>query len=384
MRISGARTSSPAKGSWSDAEGPGRRERVVVGLSGGVDSAVAALELVRRGCEVLAVTTKNFCFDEAPFDAGATAGSCCSAEATEAAREVSAELGIAHTVLDASAGFHAEVIADYVRELHAGRTPSPCVLCNEKVRFPHLMAFADRVDARWVATGHYARTVRHVGGERYVARGVDRGKDQSYFLYRLPERMLRRISFPLGTFHKDEVRARARRHGLPVAQAPDSQELCFVPDGDRSRVLGEGRGPGDVVDEIGRVLGRHPGIEHFTVGQRRGIGIGGPRTWYVSALDAERNCVVVAERARLRRRVLDCVEWILRDPERRAEGLVARTRHRHRGTAVTSLRTECDRLRITLAEPDLGPAPGQAVVLYREGVVVGGGRLQAATEGSRE
>jgi tRNA-specific 2-thiouridylase len=350
-----------------------------VALSGGVDSAVAALELVRRGCDVIAVTTKNFCFDRTPFDASLASGSCCSAEATDAARQISAELGIVHTVLDVADDFESQVVRDYVEQFHRGRTPSPCVLCNEKIRFPHLMALADKLDAPWLATGHYARIVRHAHAGRFIARGVDSGKDQSYFLYRMGEEALARVTFPLGELDKGEVRARARRDGLPVASTPDSQELCFVPDGDRSRVLGEGAGPGDLVDGTGRVLGRHPGVEYFTVGQRKGLGIGGPRAWYVTRLDAENNRVVLGDRDDLLRTRLVCTGAILRDPEAHdgAPPLMVKTRYRHRGCRVDAVRLEGDRLLVELAEADVGPAPGQAAVLYRNDVVVGGGCLEA-------
>lgn len=359
---------------------PPRGTRVVLGLSGGVDSAVAALRLVDAGCEVTAVTTRNFCFDDPPFDATAAARSCCSQEAVEASRALSADLGMAHVVVDAAPDFRVEVIDDYVAEYAGGRTPSPCVRCNTRVRFPTLLDFADKVGADVVATGHYARRAR-IGGELFVARGVDPDKDQSYFLYRLPGSRLERMIMPLGDLTKPEVRQLARERGLPVADSPESQELCFVPDGDRSRILAPVAGAGEVVDTEGNVLGEHPGIAFFTPGQRRGLGLGGGPVRVVVDLDPEQNRVIVGSEDDLARDRLIVDEWVDRDFEPGTSGLVCRTRSRHEGVPVQSIGTDPvrDLPRIDLAEPDRAPAPGQAMVLDRDGIVIGGGRLVAAS-----
>lgn len=359
---------------------PPRGTRVVLGLSGGVDSAVAALRLVDAGCEVTAVTTRNFCFDDPPFDAAAAARSCCSQEAVEASRALSADLGIGHMVVDASTDFRAEVIDDYVAEYRDGRTPSPCVRCNSRVRFPTLLQFADKVGADCVATGHYARRAR-LGGELFVARGVDPDKDQSYFLYRLSGERLARMAMPLGELTKPEVRRIAKERGLPVAETPESQELCFVPDGDRSRILAPAARAGEIVDLGGNVLGEHPGVAFFTLGQRRGLGLGGGPVRVVVALEGERNRVIVGSEADLARDRLIVDEWVDRDFAPGESGLVCRTRSRHTGTGVASIGVDParDLPRIDLAEPDRAPAPGQAMVLDREGIVVGGGRLVAAS-----
>lgn len=350
--------------------------RVVVGLSGGVDSAVVALRLVEAGCEVTAVTTRNFCFDDPPFDPSASARSCCSIEAIEASGALSAELGVHHVVVDASTDFRTEVIDDYVAEYRAGHTPSPCVRCNSRVRFPTLLDFARKIGAGCVATGHYARRVRW-GDDFYVARGTDAEKDQSYFLYRLGSDEIARMTMPLGELSKTEVRDIARRHGLPVADAPESQELCFVPDGDRSRILGGAAEPGEVVDSSGAVLGTHPGVAFFTLGQRRGLGIGGGPARVVTALDAETNRVVVGAEEELARDLLFVDQWVDRDPLRGAAGLQCRTRSRMEGVGVRSVARDSARglPRIELETPDRAPAPGQAVVLDRDGILVGGGRL---------
>lgn len=358
------------------APGPARGERVVVGLSGGVDSAVTTLLLHEAGCEVISVTTRNFCFDQAPFDRAAQAGSCCSQSAVDAARALSSDLGIHHTVLDVADHFGATVIDDYVEEYRAGHTPSPCVRCNTHVRFPRLLDFARKVGASRVATGHYARIVEH-GGRFHVARGLDRQKDQSYFLFRLPSERLATTLMPLGAITKDEVRAIARRHGLPVADAPESQELCFVPDGDRAPLLGARAQPGEIVDRSGRVLARHDGIEFFTVGQRRGLGIGGGTPLYVVAIDAATRRVVVGDEEDLLADRIAVDEVVWRDPLDGAPGLWARTRYRHPGVDVRTLARDGHGVPVSidLAAPDRAPAVGQALVLYRGEVVVGGGRI---------
>ena len=358
---------------------PAPRTRVVLGLSGGVDSAVAALRLVDAGCEVTAVTTRNFCFDDPPFDPAASARSCCSLEAIEAARALCADLGMHHVVLDAATDFRAEVIDDYVAEYARGHTPSPCVRCNARVRFPTLQRFARRIGADCVATGHYARRVRW-RGRSWVARAADADKDQSYFLYRLTPDEIEGMCMPLGGLGKPEVRALARERGLPVADAPESQELCFVPDGDRSRVLAGARRTGEVVDREGRVLGEHPGIAFFTLGQRRGLGLGGGPARVVVELDAATNRVVVGGEEDLARDRLLVDEWIDRDPEAGGPGLVCRTRSRHAGLAVARVDVDPARglPRVDLQVPDRAPAPGQAVVLDRDSIVVGGGRLREA------
>ena len=366
---------------FTNAPGPARGERVVVGLSGGVDSAVTTLLLAEAGCEVIAVTTRNFCFGSGRFAGleertGRAGGSCCTQEAVDASRELSAELDIQHVVLDVAEDFERAVVDDYVTEYRAGHTPSPCVRCNTQVRFPKLLEFARKVGAARVATGHYARIVEH-DDELFVKRGRDLSKDQSYFLFRLPTERLRRTLMPLGDRTKDEVRDLARRHGLPVADSPESQELCFVPDGDRTPLLREGAADGEIVDREGRVLGRHEGVEFFTVGQRKGLGLGGGPVRYVVGIDASSRRVVVGGEEDLLRDRLALTDVVWRDPADGTQGLIARTRYRHGGVAVAAFERDPTGtpIAVRLAEPDRAPAVGQAVVFYRDGVAVGGARI---------
>jgi tRNA-specific 2-thiouridylase len=370
-------TTEASSESFAPAPEPGEGDRVVIGISGGVDSAVAALLLRRRGCEVIAVTTKNFCFDEAPFSELDLSGSCCSADAIGAAGDLCAQLDISHSVLDLTSEFGSSVIDDYVDRYAEGLTPNPCVRCNQQVRFPELLAFADRVDAQWVASGHYARRV-DIGSQLYLQRGRDDGKDQSYYLSRLPRELLSRLSFPLGALNKTEVREIAAEAGLITARAPDSQELCFVPDGDRSVLLGSHSTAGDIVDESGNKLGRHDGIPYYTPGQRRGLGIAHPEPLYVVELRPESNEVVVGPESSLHRHEIFAKNAWLDDFAEGQKGLVARTRARHPGVELRRLDHRPGHLKLELAAADRAPAPGQALVLYRNDVVVGGGDLAAA------
>jgi tRNA-specific 2-thiouridylase len=374
---------------WAVAEGPAAGDRVVMGLSGGVDSAVATLLLRDRGCEVIAITTQNFCLSDPRFGSVGEHRSCCGQDAIDAARELSAELGIQHLVIDVQDRFRADVIDDYVASYVAGRTPSPCVRCNRLVRFPGLQRIADQVGAGWLATGHYARVLRHRSGSLHVGQGLDPGKDQSYFLYRLSAAQLERTSFPLGGLHKEEVRELARARGLPVAESPESQELCFVPDGDREPLLKPWMKPGPIVDRAGQTLGTHAGIGLYTVGQRRGLRLGGGPPRYVVAIDAARNAVVVGDESELARRKLRCSAARLSDPHPGEPGLWARSRYRHRGIPVRALEFsgavavgqerpepgEVPTMHVTLERADRAPAPGQALVVYRDEAVVGGGTL---------
>jgi tRNA-specific 2-thiouridylase len=370
-----AATGAADTGLWRAAAQPRPGEPVAVALSGGVDSAVAAWTLVQQGCDVVGVTTRNFCYGEPPFSSALGARSCCSAQAVEAARELCAGLRIPHVVLDLARPFQEGVIDDFILEYRSGRTPNPCVRCNERVRFPGILAWARGLGIARIATGHFARLQVDAAGQAFVARGRDAAKDQSYFLYRVPPALLALLAFPVGDKTKEEVRRTARAHGLPMAETPESQEICFLPDGDRRPLVGDGEGPGEIVDEAGRVLGTHPGLPHFTVGQRKGLGLAGGAPRYVVRLEPGTNRVVVGDAASLLRDELECDEAFLRDPLAGGPGLIAKTRYRHAGLPVREVRLHGQRLQVALKQPDRAPALGQAVVLYRGDVVVGGGRL---------
>lgn len=360
--------------------------RVLLGVSGGVDSSLALALLVHLGCEVHCVTFKNFCTAAGAFG-GEGNRSCCSLDAIEDARRLAARFGVRHWVSSTETRFRDEVIDPFVDAYLSGRTPNPCVACNTSVRFPELAHRADALGLDRIATGHYARTERR-GDETALLRGVDADKDQSYFLHGLDQDLLARCLFPLGGLEKTQVRAAAAALGLSAAARPDSQEICFVPDDDR-RFLFAGRGgesPGEIVDGDGRVVGTHRGLIHYTVGQRRGLGVAAPQPLYVVALDAEANRVVVGPRAVLDVRTVSCDRFARTAPgfpdrgvtPEDARGLRAQIRYRHPGTPVSRWTVAGERLQIGLAAPAQGVAPGQFLVLYEGERVLGGARIVSA------
>jgi tRNA-specific 2-thiouridylase len=355
--------------------------RVLLALSGGVDSALSLAVLRALDCEVLAVTFKNFCYSEQD-DPGDKA--CCSLDAIADARALATRFGARHWVHDVAGLFGARVIESFVSEYRAARTPNPCLACNSEVRFPELLRLAEQQGCELVATGHYARTRPDGRGGAELLRGCDPETDQSYFLAQVPRAVWPRVVFPLGWSTKTEVRDAARQLGLPVADKPESQEICFVPDGDRSFLFDDGEG-----EAAG--LGRHRGLVHYTVGQRRGLGIAGQEPLYVLALDRQRNRVIVGPRARLAVDRLRCdrfnaavAELATAGPPAEGGPWTARIRHRHPGARVAAWRRGDGTLDLRLAEPVFGAAPGQGLTLYDGDRVLGGGRLlgaEAQTEG---
>jgi tRNA-uridine 2-sulfurtransferase len=357
---------------------------VLLGVSGGVDSSVALALLQHMGCEVVAVTFKNFCTSDGAFG-GDDASSCCSLEAIDAARRQADRMGVKHWVGNVEHPFREHVIDPFVSEYRAGRTPNPCVGCNTWVRFPELARRADQLGLDFVGTGHYARMERD-GEDVHLKRGVDRGKDQSYFLHGVDPAILARSVFPLGWWNKDEVRHIAAELGLESARTPDSQEICFVPDDDRSFLFEDAPSqPGDVVDRAGNVLGRHRGLEHYTVGQRKGLGIAAEAPLYVLSLDVGSNTVVLGRRHELQVDTVRCDKWRWTSPDASAAGprrcdegrCTAQLRHQHPGVEVSEWRLHDDVVELDLAVDAEGVAPGQSLVLYRDDVVVGGGRIVA-------
>src|SRR5436309_4308458 len=353
--------------------------RVVVGMSGGVDSSVAAALLVERGVDVVGVTMRVWPWKESD-EPTRRFGSCCGSEAVDDARRVARELGIPYYVLNMEAEFDRAVIGPFADEYRHGRTPVPCVACNVDLKFGSLLARARAWDAAGVATGHYARVTRDEASGRWLLwRGRDARKDQSDFLWPLRQSQLAAAHFPVGDLDKDHVRAHARRLGLVTADKPESQEICFVPDDDyrgflRRRAPAMFR-PGAIVDRRGSVVGTHAGIAAYTVGQRRGLGLAAGRPLYVVDLDAERNTVRVGEAGDLDsdRIVAEAVNFIACEPPRTPLRVEAKIRHSHRPAAATVCALEGSRAQVVFDTPQRAASPGQSVVCYDGDVVVGGG-----------
>ncbi|HZT19446.1 MAG TPA: tRNA 2-thiouridine(34) synthase MnmA [Dongiaceae bacterium] len=350
--------------------------RVVVAMSGGVDSSVAAALLQRRGYEVVGITLQL-------YDHGAATarkGACCAGQDIYDARRVADRLGIPHYVLDYESRFRDAVMAEFAAAYRAGETPIPCVRCNQRVKFRDLLGSARELGAAALATGHYARILEGPGG-RELHRATEEARDQSYFLFATTPEQLDFLVFPLGGRDKSETRALAAELGLPVAAKPDSQDICFVPEGRYASVverLSPGAAePGEIVDLDGRVLGRHPGVIHFTIGQRRGLGIAGAAPLYVLRLDAARRQVIVGPKAALAAtgaRLKD-VNW-LGGAAPRSEGEPLTVKLRSASPAVPALLLPGGAVRF--AEPQEGVAPGQACVFYRGSRVMGGGFIAAS------
>jgi tRNA (5-methylaminomethyl-2-thiouridylate)-methyltransferase len=359
------------------------RGRVVIAMSGGVDSSTAAALLVEAGHEVVGVTLRLYDASGTPASIG---GRCCGPRDIEDARATAAHLGIPHHVIDESAAFSAAVIDDFVAEHRAGRTPNPCVRCNERIKFGPLLAFVDAVGADALATGHYARlTVEGDGDGAAVAlgRARDADKDQSYFLFGVRPEVLARVRFPLGDKTKDEVRALARRFGLPNADKPDSQQICFIPDGDHVGFVAAhgGAGPaGAVVDDAtGAPLGAHAGTHGFTVGQRKGVPAAAERR-FVLRIDAATGEVRVGPRDRLARdrlRVAD-VRWLDSGAAASRRRCAVQIRHHAQAAPAWIEPTEDGATLVELDAPAFGVAPGQAAVFYDgDDRVLGGGWIEA-------
>ena len=355
---------------------------VVAALSGGVDSATAAALLVEAGQRVIGMTLRLY---DARGTAASSGGRCCGPRDMEDARQVCAHLGIPFYVVDLAAEFERRVMDDFVDSYLAGRTPNPCARCNQHIKFSPLLRRARALGAGAVVTGHYARLEPDAAGRMRLRRAVDPDKDQSYFLFAMPAEEMAAVRFPLGGMRKEEVRRRAAELGLPNAGKPESQEICFVPDGDYAGFV-ERRAlvrpaPGPVEDQSGAAIGEHGGVHRFTVGQRRGLGFAGPggRPLYVTRIDPARRAVVVGERAGAERRAIEVedVRWLAGDPPARAAVQV-----RHRGRPVLAEVEPLPGRRARLRLDDaLVAAPGQAAVLYDGDTVVGGGWISPPEPG---
>jgi tRNA-specific 2-thiouridylase len=351
---------------------------VLVAMSGGVDSSVAACLLHERGYEVLG-SHMDLVHSADGVDHG-----CCGPAARADAAEVARIAGFPFEVVDLSGEFAGTVLADFVAEHEAGRTPNPCARCNEHIKFGAFLRRADELGMDLVATGHYVRTDRDAAGTWHLRRGPDPAKDQSYMLHTLGQRELARSRFPVGGMPKAETRRHAERLGLPVAGKPDSQEVCFVPGADHAAFL-ETHAPslvrtGEIVDPDGHVVGEHRGAFRFTIGQRKGLGVSTRERSYVVDLDAVANRVVVGPAELLARRGLlaDRAHWVAGRPP--ADGpFEAEVRLRYRADAVPAvLEADGDRLRVEFRSPQRGVAPGQSVVVDHGEELLGGARILEA------
>ncbi len=344
-------------------------------MSGGVDSSVAAALLVRAGYDVVGITMRLW--TEERDDLPETNRSCCGVEAVEDAQWVAHKLGIPYYLLNFEQSFQTNVVDYFTDEYLRGRTPNPCLACNQYVKFAPLMDRALALGADYLATGHYARVVERDHGFSLL-RAVDAGKDQSYFLYTLGQAELQRVLMPVGSYTKAEIRALAKELDLPVADKPDSQEICFIPDNDYRRFVTERvHAPaGDIVDLEGEVLGAHRGLTHYTVGQRHGLGLGLPQRLYVTRLDPARNRVVVGPEDALygSEARVDDVHFVRELPGGFPWEVHAKIRHRS-GESPARVSLDEDGYRVTFDTPQRALTPGQAVVFYSSDEVLGGARI---------
>ena len=345
-------------------------------MSGGVDSSVAAALLTEAGHDVIGLSMQLY--DQS--NGTADYGSCCSLDDLYDAGRVARRLNVPHYIVNFEREFERSVVSNFVSEYIAGRTPIPCSRCNSDLKFATLLDRAEAYGAKAVATGHYARIrIDPDTGERTLHRGADSTKDQSYFLFSLTQDQLARARFPVGHLSKDDVREAARRLALPVAEKPDSQEICFVPDGDYAafieRKVGRHETVGTIVNQAGEVLGHHEGVHRFTVGQRKGLRLSVGQPMYVLALRPDEQAVVVGSRPELERTTLTAsnVNWISGLAPRVPRRVTAQIRHRHQPAAGTVCACGDGRVSVEFDAPVTAITPGQAVVFYDGDQVLGGG-----------
>ena len=345
--------------------------KVIAAMSGGVDSSLAAALLLEKGYQVIGATMHLI-----------GERNCCGLEAVEEAKRVADRLGIPHYILDFKEEFEKEIVEYFCQEYSIGRTPNPCIICNQKLKFGKLLKKAKELGAEYVATGHYAQVI-YDGGCHRLRKGRDKRRDQSYVLFNLTQAQLKHILMPLGSLEKKEVRRRASELGLRVHDRPDSQEICFIPDDHYSNFLMERMPevmrPGPIKDSQGKVLGQHRGIHSFTIGQRRGLGIATGEPLYVIAIDGDKNTVVVGSREHLYERELIATNtsWITRERLDRPIEVRAKLRSRHLSSDATVLPLSGRKVKVIFRLPQKAITPGQAVVFYQGEEVIGGGWIKA-------
>lgn len=354
--------------------------KVVVGMSGGVDSSVAAWLLKEQGYDVIGVTMQIWQDEDAEVQEAE--GGCCGLSAVDDARRVAMDLGIPYYVMNFKEEFRKNVMDYFAGEYVEGRTPNPCIACNRHVKWESLLRRSMAIGADYIATGHYAQIDSLPGGRYSLKTSVTAAKDQTYALYNLTQEQLSHTLMPVGSYHKEEIRDMAERLGLPVAHKPDSQEICFIPDHDYASFIEEYTGrelpPGNFVDLDGNVLGRHRGITHYTVGQRKGLNLSMGRPVFVVEIRPETNEVVIGDNQDVFTNVLRCdkLNWMAVDGlHGKSMDVLAKIRYSHKGSPCTIREIGNDMVECRFHEPVRAVTPGQAVVFYDGDYVAGGGTI---------
>ena len=350
------------------------QKRVAVAMSGGVDSSLASALLKKAGYEVIGITMQIW-----PSDEQARFGGCCGLQAIEDAKKVAYKLGIPHYVVNFRDIFAQKVIADFCLEYSLGRTPNPCIRCNQYIKFDALLKKAKELDYSFIATGHYARVEQSANGYQLL-KAVDLTKDQSYFLYTLGQRQLQHLLLPIGNLHKTEARRLAAELGLSTATRQESQDICFIPDGDYRSFIANHvpLESGDIVDINGKVLGRHSGLAQYTVGQRQGLGLVSNERLYVLRLDAANNRLVVGTKNQLlsNRLLASRLSWVSGEAPEEVADIMARVRYRS-PEVTAKLHLDDGIAEVNFQQLQWAIAPGQSVVFYQGDIVLGGGIIEA-------